>query len=115
MGVGVRVQHSVKRSGFFVLSDPTRPILGDVRTFPKCPTCVQVHTHKTYHILLNGEGAAVVSPRVLDGLRRAGAFDPLVGLAVAGEVLDPPTVVLGRRDGRLAPVPQRDRIIVYHE
>lgn len=76
-----------------------------------------VHFYKTYHILLNGDGAAVVSDGVFEGLKSAGAFAPSNPdrLEIESETTNPPKVVLGLGNGGMAPIPQRDEVVIYHE
>ena len=108
---GFKVKHLTKRNAFEVITDFQRPFLGDTSTFHKCPACQVVHYHKTYHIMLNGDGFAVLSPQVYRGVMAAG----MGGLLLVDHTDTPPTVVLGTKDGAMAPVPQRDTTVIYHE
>lgn len=107
---GFIVTHPTVRYAFVIVPDPSRPILGDARTFPKCPTCDTVHLVRTYHILMNGEGRAVVSPTVFQGLKKAG----MGGLAVEAHTPDPPKQILGTKGGQMGLVPQRDQLVVHY-
>lgn len=86
--------------------DPTRPVAKPTH----CPSCLTAHPFKTYHIAVNSDGAAIVSPTVFDGMKRGG----MGGFVVDGEVANPPTQVLGARNGKFHRVHRRDEIIVYH-
>lgn len=114
---GFRISHEKRRNAFYVISDPHRPYAHNPDGPSPCPTCRLPHTHKTYHILLNSEGGAVVSEGVYEGLRQAGAFAPnnLDRLEVGDTTANPPAVVMGTNNGRPAPVPARDQITIYHE
>ncbi len=112
---GFVVTHPTKRGVFEIVTDLDRPFEGpaSLRT-NVCPTCQTVHHHKTYHILLNGEGRAVVSPGVFQGLKKAKAFNDPNGLAVEAHTPKPPKQVLGTKGGMMGLVPQRDEVTIYH-
>ena len=55
-----------------------------------CPTCNTRHEVKTYHLVLDGEGACVVSPGVFAGLRQVN-MGPML---VESEVPNPPAQTL---------------------
>lgn len=104
---GFRIVHESARWPMVVtVADLSRP-LSPVRS---CPSCQTAHLFKTYHISVNDQGAAIVSPGVLEGLRRAG----MGGFAVESGVVDPPTKVLGGSNGKLVEIPRRDRIVAWH-
>lgn len=62
-----------------------------------CPRCKSTHEFKTYHLDIDGEGAVIVSPGVLDTLRRFKMLER-TKLAVSNEVRRPPTIRI-RQDG----------------
>lgn len=103
------VEHPTKRNAFEIVVDFDRPILGDPRTFGKCPTCNTVHFYKSYHILVNDAGQAFLSPEVMRNVRRAGMGD----LRILKHTTKPPTVVVGTKGGVMGPVPQRTVIKHY--
>ncbi len=112
---GFVVTHPTKRNAFEVVIDFNRPFEGpeSLRT-NVCPTCETVHHFKTYHILLNGDGRAVVSPGVFQGLKRAKAFNDPQGLAVESHTKKPPKQILGTKGGMMGLVPHRDEVTIYH-
>lgn len=139
---GVRIVHATVRSAVVTVGDPTRPIQGWVggaanqtcvecsrrqgriiehpREFHVCPTCQVIHLYKTYHINVNGDGAAIVSPGVFRGLQQAGAFDTVFDggdapFRVDAHVPTPPTQILGTDRGRYQELKQRDKIAIWHE
>lgn len=78
---GVRLTHETLRGVTYVVGTRRRytvPVL--------CPKCGTTHTHKTYHLDLDGEGAVIVSPTIFERLREVG----LPGLRLENEVLRPP-------------------------
>lgn len=104
---GFRIVHDTARwPAVVVVPDMTRPFEKPAR----CPSCLTAHPVKTYHISVNDVGAAIVSPGVLEGLKRAG----MGGFRVETGVPDPPKQVLGGSGGKFVEVPQRERMIVYH-
>ncbi len=113
---GFVVVHPTKRNAFEIVTDLERPFQGSnsLRT-NVCPTCETVHHHKTYHILLNGEGRAVVAPGVFQGLKHAKAFNDPKGLAVEAHTEKPPKQVLGTKGGMMGLVPSRQEVTIYHE
>lgn len=88
------------------VGDPSRPTSGAA----VCPSCRVKHPVKTYHIAVNDVGAAIVSPGVLEGLRRAG----MGGFAVEAEIANPPKQILGASKGKFREIRRRDQITVYH-
>lgn len=104
---GIRVVHETARYPQMVtVGDPTRPTPGA----SVCPSCRVKHPTKTYHIAVNDVGAAIVSPGVLEGMRRGG----MGGFSVDAEVANPPTQVLGARNGKFRQIQRRDQITIYH-
>lgn len=113
---GFVVVHPTKRNAFEIVTDMNRPYQGPVNPDAvPCPTCNVVHQHKTYHILLNGEGRAVVSPGVFQGLKSAKAFNDPKGLSIEAHTKKPPNQVLGTKGGMMGLVPSRDEVTIYHE
>ena len=110
---GYVVTHPTKRNVFEVVTDLERPYTSPNTN--QCPTCQTVHQFKTYHILLNGEGRAVVSPGVFQGLKHAKAFNDPKGLAVEAHTEKPPKQVLGTKGGMMGLVPSRQEVTIYHE
>lgn len=118
---GYVVEHPTKRMAFHVVPDLKRPFKfateADRRKAQakRCPTCQVAHLCKTYHILLNEVGKAVVSPTVYKGLLQAGAFTEEGGLRVITHTTKPPNQILGARGGMMGIVPQRQQTVIYHE
>lgn len=56
----------------------------------ECPQCHIIHNHKTYHINVDGNGAAIVSPVVWEQLQRI----PGQPFKLSGTVDKPPTQIL---------------------
>jgi hypothetical protein len=88
MGVGVRIQHPTERNCMFVLVDQSR-------RYPEpfaCEQCAQVpgqpvvHAFKTYHLRLDEAGACIVSPEIVERLKRLRGH----GFAIVNEVARPP-------------------------
>ena len=116
---GYTIKHPTKRMAFHIVTDFARPFayVNDAarRQVKKCPTCNTPHFHKTYHIMLNEEGRAVVSPGVYRGLLAAGAFTEEGGLQMVTHTTKPPNQVLGTKNGMMGLVPQRPKTVIYHE
>lgn len=83
----VRLRHRTLRGVVVTVPDITRPMTPN----GPCPTCGVPHPCKTYHLVLDSEGAVVVSPGVWAGLQRANSPD----LSVESSVKDPPHQTLG--------------------
>lgn len=79
---GVRIQHPTKRNVTFTLADAGRPYRAPV----ECPACHRKHQFKTYHLKLDEVGAAIVSPEIVERLKRI----PGQPFAIANEVARPP-------------------------
>lgn len=79
---GVRIQHPSARNVTFTLVDGSRPY----RVLSECGACHRVHQFKTYHLALDETGAAIVSPEIVERLKRI----PGQPFAVANEVQAPP-------------------------
>lgn len=108
---GVRITHTTKRSCVLTLVDATRPLSAPM----VCGSCTpadmlarinaagvtdlrlseqagaKVHRFKTYHIVLDDQGAAIVSPEVLERLNSM----PFHGFQVGNEVKRPPRQIIG--------------------
>jgi hypothetical protein len=80
---GIRIAHSDIRGRPYVVTHPTRRL----RQPMFCGRCNTVHTMKTYHLDLDGEGSVVVSETVFQRLREAG----MPGLEALNHVANPPT------------------------
>lgn len=100
---GVRIRpkdRHVPVSSMCVVRDIARPFpppadgrrLADVQ--PKCSICGVQHFHKTYHLQLDGDGTAIVSPTIWQHLE--GMVDS-AGFELVNYVADPPaqTIALG--------------------
>lgn len=102
---GVRVIHDDLRGVPYTVAHPTRKY----REPYLCPACRKVHTHKTYHLDLDGEGAAIVSSEVFQRLREAG----MPGLTLANEVKSPPAQHIRLKEGAVVGV-FADAVQEYH-
>lgn len=93
---GVRIQHPVRRSVTFTISDGSRPLreplacLAQIVIRGELRPCARIHTHKTYHLNLDESGAAIVSATVWEMLQRI----PDQSFAFANEVARPPDQVI---------------------
>ena len=94
---GVRLRHVTERSCTYVLVDAARMYSAPVA----CLVCGTTHTHKTYHLTLDGNGACIVSPEVAEKVGRLG---PQTGFTVMNDVARPPTLSIGL-NGRRPDVP----------
>lgn len=117
---GYVVYHPTKRDAFEVVTDVNRPFIDghgqpvDLSVLHVCPTCQVKHQHKTYHIMVNSEGRAVVSPGVYRGLHEANAFRT-GGLAIESHTDTPPNQIMGTKNGMMGLVPQRRKpVTIYH-
>jgi hypothetical protein len=89
MASGVRLVSTdpALRGRMYLVEHPYRDYL-----VPKiCAQCNVIHTKKTYHLQLDGEGAVIVSDTIYDRLREAG----MPKLKVANEVKAPPSQKVG--------------------
>lgn len=105
---GYVVVHPYKRSQMVVIPHMQKPLMGPVKV---CPTCQVKHSFKTYHILLNGEGRAVVSPGVFKSLKQVGFGGEL---AVEAHTTEPPNQVIGTKGGKAGIIPQRERMVFHN-
>lgn len=85
---GVRMRHATDRSCIYVLVDAGRPYTAPL----PCLVCGVVHTFKTYHIALDGNGAAIVSPEVA---AKVGSLGPGTGFTIMEGVAKPPAQGVG--------------------
>jgi hypothetical protein len=99
---GVRVRHPRSSSCVYTLAAGDRPY----REPFECPTCGRTHEFKTYHIVLDSDGFAIVSPEVWAKLQRI----PAQPFALVNEVAHPPPLVIG-----LGSPPQHTRPVVAQE
>jgi hypothetical protein len=84
---GIRIVHETKRSCVLTIVDATRPYKQPY----ECPTCHATHRFKSYHVPVDDQGAAIVSPEVLERIKRL----PLHGFAIQNEVRKPPSIRIG--------------------
>lgn len=84
---GLRIKHAEVTSRTLTVVDRSRPYKGE--TF--CSTCGVFHVFKTYHIELDGVGAAIVSHEVWAMLQRI----PAHGFSLENEVKHPPAKIIG--------------------
>lgn len=84
---GVRIQHPTERNAMFTLVDAAVPYLEPY----ECSKCHRVHTFQTFHIELDETGAGIVSPAVLERLKRL----PLNPFQISNEVEKPPDQKIG--------------------
>jgi hypothetical protein len=80
MAEGVRIRHADKRN-VMLTAVSSRTLKAPIN----CPVCGREHTHKTYHIRLDDQGTAIVSPEVWSKLGRIKA-----GFERVDTVADPP-------------------------
>jgi len=87
MSAGLRITHPTERGVTYLLVDGNRPY----RFAVNCVRCLRPHEMKTYHIDLDGQGAAIVSKEVWARLKRI----PGQPFALDGEVAKPPAQIIG--------------------
>lgn len=87
---GVRVQHPIKRSCSFTLTDASRPYRQPWTCPPPPAGCASTHLFKTYHLRLDESGAAIVSQEIVERLKRI----PGQPFAISNEVVAPPSQVV---------------------
>lgn len=108
---GFRITHSTARfPQMVVAADSTRPFPNPRR----CPSCQTIHQTKTYHIAVDDTGAAIVSPSVLEGLKRAGAISP-EAFSIESEVPNPPKQILGASHNGFSEIKRPSQITIYHQ
>jgi hypothetical protein len=90
-GTGVKIRHRTARSSVVLVTDQTHPRQEALQ----CNICNVLHFNKTYHLWLDDTGSAIVSTRVLEGLRKAGFPD----LDVIETVKNPPAIGFGADSG----------------
>ena len=84
---GIRIRHDTLKGVTLVVLHPKRRY----REPYLCPVCKITHKKKAFHIKLDGEGCAIVSPQVLNRLKECG----MPKLTIENEVLNPPKQVVG--------------------
>jgi hypothetical protein len=90
---GLRIRHAEVTNRILTIVDRSRPY-----TVPlACDVCGVTHLWKTYHIELDDEGSAIVSPEAWAMIERI----PAHGFSFTNEVRHPPakTIGLGVRRG----------------
>ena len=117
---GYVLYHPTKRDAFEIVTDVNRPYIDghgkpiSLDLLNVCPTCQVKHQHKTYHIMFNSEGRAVVSPGVFRSLQQANAFKS-GSMAIESHTDSPPNQVLGTKNGMMGLVPsRRPPVTIYH-
>lgn len=88
---GLRIAHPTERSCTYTLVDGNRPYRAPIA----CPVCGVMHVFKTYHITLDGEGAAIVSVEVWERMQRTPGGRHF---RLLNEVVKPPRQIVGFRD-----------------
>lgn len=86
---GIRLHHPTLAGVMFVVELP--------KPYPdpyQCPTCGKLHERKSIHLRLDSGGNVIVSSTVFERLREV--F--LAGMEVAGEVANPPPLLVGAVD-----------------
>lgn len=99
---GVRIRHRTARSAVVLVEHPKAykaPFL--------CPSCGATHLKKTYHVVVDHEGRAVVSEVIAGRLREARAIGPH-GFDVEETIENPPPIVLNLGAG-----PSRFRVVEH--
>lgn len=82
---GVRIHHNTEINCVFTLMS-NRPLTQPM----ECGLCHIIHTFKTYHINVDAEGFAIVSPTIWEKLQQI----PLNPFTLMNEVEKPPTLTL---------------------
>ena len=97
--MAVRLYHPTARSTVAVFEHHKRPYRTWNRTLRKrqatpmwCPVCTKFHAVKTYHVVVDSDGFAIVSDPVWKMMKR----HTTAGFQLANEVTGkPPTIVIG--------------------
>lgn len=82
MATGIRIQHATERNVTFTLVDGSRLLAAPM----ECGACHRFHVHKTYHLVLDESGAAIVSQEIWQRLQRI----PGNPFSLANAVKEPP-------------------------
>jgi hypothetical protein len=80
---GIRLRHPTLRNQVYTVGVPHRRYLSPYQ----CPRCQVEHHVKTYHFVLDADGAVIVSTEIL---RRLQEVPGIAGLLVENEVKEPP-------------------------
>lgn len=83
---GIRLMHEKERGCIVAVVHPSRKLRAPIL----CEQCHEVHATKTVHLILDDDGATIVSPEVLKLLKEAG----MPSLRIESEVADPPAQVV---------------------
>jgi hypothetical protein len=96
---GVRIRHATEKSCTYILVDASQPY----HTPFNCPACFTTHLFKTYHLTLDDTGACLVSPEIVERLKKLG---PATGFSIESEVKKPPRQLVGMagRDNHRKPL-----------
>lgn len=65
---GIRLMHEKERGCIVAVVHPSRKLRAPIL----CEQCHEVHATKTVHLILDDDGATIVSPEVLKLLKEAG-------------------------------------------
>jgi hypothetical protein len=84
---GVRISHPSQKNVTFTLVDGKRPYKQPI----SCLVCGVVHSFKTYHFRLDDSGSAIVSPEIVERLKRLSGH----GFSIGNEVAKPPKQTVG--------------------
>jgi len=107
---GHRVRHRTLKSCVVTVTVTTAPVHEDVDV---CLVCGVPHPQKTLHLSLDSDGACLVSPGVLNTLRKAGGIDvPNAPFIYESHVPDPPTINLSVSRGGVKELKSRPVIHV---
>lgn len=83
---GLRIKHATVINRTLTIVDQSRPY-----SLPfECPTCHLTHIFKTYHVDVDGEGAAIVSLEVWERIQQLANH----GFSLTNEVQKPPSRTL---------------------
>lgn len=88
---GIRVYHPTARSGVFTFEHNQRPYPVPLL----CAMCQRAHKVKTYHLTVDHDGFAIVSPDIWALMQK----HKTAGFRMANEVAKPPDLVVGFADG----------------
>ena len=84
---GVRITHPTERDVTYTLVDGNRPYGKPIN----CLVCGATHSFKTYHFRLDTVGAAIVSPEIVERLKRITGH----GFSIGNKVAKPPKQTVG--------------------
>lgn len=105
---GVRIFHDVARNATVTVELP----YSRYKKTYMCPTCNLLHRNKTLHLNFDGQGATIVSRKILEQLMSVG----MPRMAVESTVPSPPSTRIDLNGGRVPKIVREptNRIVVHN-